>query len=440
MDMTFFLTAFDPSDLPGSSVDPLGFDRSYSALANLLLPGLTNVASRPRCFAVLCAGSGIADVVATDTPRALLAERSEAVMRLERLWALGHALLQADEEDGLDSQGIRGIRYAQAHAARLRERGAVETNLDFKLLARQMPNGIIGTYGFISDGLRLLDRDTLHLTPDLGARLGEAFCKETKIHPSVKEAAVHGGKVPLRQLQEWAKRAHVSGDVEKNEAECYGEILDNHPVRARFSKLLAAHPRAPAEPELFRLSRIRKTIAKSEDTDIVEAIDAVVAFEDCYRTCVLAFERLLWMSRGVQAGGVKASELEADAVLHGAHDIVPKLVARFSNVVDHCTSTSFLSARARLLDARAFLERAARSASTEELVDVLVQQHKDVQHGKLQRGKPKSAWLVKNDGVLSLTMGRAGGLGIEAQTTDDIRPHMYRTHAADALVAAAGRS
>jgi len=48
-----FLTAYDPSDLPGSSIDPLGFERGYLYLADKISPGLTNVASRPRYFAAL---------------------------------------------------------------------------------------------------------------------------------------------------------------------------------------------------------------------------------------------------------------------------------------------------------------------------------------------------------------------------------------------------
>lgn len=39
-----FLTAYDPSDLPGGSLDPLGFERGYLCLADKILPGLTNVA------------------------------------------------------------------------------------------------------------------------------------------------------------------------------------------------------------------------------------------------------------------------------------------------------------------------------------------------------------------------------------------------------------
>ena len=54
--METFLTADDPSHLPGMSIDPFGFERSYIFLAYKILPGLTNVASPPRYFALLCAG------------------------------------------------------------------------------------------------------------------------------------------------------------------------------------------------------------------------------------------------------------------------------------------------------------------------------------------------------------------------------------------------
>ena len=34
-----FLTAYDPSDLPGGSLDPLGFERGSLFLADKILPG-----------------------------------------------------------------------------------------------------------------------------------------------------------------------------------------------------------------------------------------------------------------------------------------------------------------------------------------------------------------------------------------------------------------
>ncbi|NNB85289.1 hypothetical protein [Corallococcus exiguus] len=64
-----FLTALDPSDLPGGSVDPMGFDRGYTLLADKLLPGLTNVASRPRYLSMLCAGASLIELAVERSPR-----------------------------------------------------------------------------------------------------------------------------------------------------------------------------------------------------------------------------------------------------------------------------------------------------------------------------------------------------------------------------------
>src|SRR5438874_5144195 len=87
-----FLTAYDPSDLPGGSVDPLGFERGYLFLADKILPGLTNVADRPRYFEVLCVGASLVEEDRHRTPRELYQARLDCVLRLERLWALSCVL------------------------------------------------------------------------------------------------------------------------------------------------------------------------------------------------------------------------------------------------------------------------------------------------------------------------------------------------------------
>jgi hypothetical protein len=73
--MDSFLTAFDPSDLPGASIDPLGFERGYLFLADKILPGLTNVASRPRYFAALCVGASLCNHSADQSRRSPVALR-----------------------------------------------------------------------------------------------------------------------------------------------------------------------------------------------------------------------------------------------------------------------------------------------------------------------------------------------------------------------------
>lgn len=118
MSLDFFLTAFDPSDLPGSSIDPLGFERGYLFLADKILPGLTNVAACPRYFGVLCAGIHLAEVSPTIPSRVAYERRRDVLLRLERLWALANVLASTDEELKSDTNarlgGIRGLRYVQA--------------------------------------------------------------------------------------------------------------------------------------------------------------------------------------------------------------------------------------------------------------------------------------------------------------------------------------
>jgi hypothetical protein len=48
-----FLSTYDPSDLSGSSIDLLGFERGYLFLVDKILPGLTATAVRPRYFSGL---------------------------------------------------------------------------------------------------------------------------------------------------------------------------------------------------------------------------------------------------------------------------------------------------------------------------------------------------------------------------------------------------
>ena len=107
-----FLTSFDPSDLPGSSIDPLGFERGYLFLADKILPGMTNVASRPRYFSLICAGISLAREETEQTPQQAIVQRREAVLRLERFWALANVLARGPTQAG----GVRGVTYARDKA------------------------------------------------------------------------------------------------------------------------------------------------------------------------------------------------------------------------------------------------------------------------------------------------------------------------------------
>ena len=56
-DLRLFWTVYDPLDLASGSIDVLGFQAGYIALANKLLPGFTTVTTSPRYVSMLCAAA-----------------------------------------------------------------------------------------------------------------------------------------------------------------------------------------------------------------------------------------------------------------------------------------------------------------------------------------------------------------------------------------------
>ena len=171
MSLAFSLTAYDPSDLPGGSIDPLGFERGYLFLADKILPGLTNVANRPRYFGLLCAGVKLADVSTTSSPRQAYQDRMQSILRLERLWALANVLARDEVgNDQLPTSGLRGVSYAERKAESISNGRSARTTGEFKLLSRQVTYGAVGIYGAVAQGMHFWDRKTLLPTPDLGDR------------------------------------------------------------------------------------------------------------------------------------------------------------------------------------------------------------------------------------------------------------------------------
>jgi hypothetical protein len=67
-----------------------------------------------------------------------------------------------------------------------------------------------------------------------------------------------------------------------------------------------------------------------------------------------------------------------------------------------------------------------RSRDPEAAVAALLQRHKDVQEGKLDRGRRKSPWVVEDGGAYRLTFARVGGLDRPVTDPTGIAPHDYR--------------
>ena len=441
MQFSVFLTAYDPSDLPGSSLDPLGFERGYLHLADKILPGLTNVADRPRYFSVLCAGAFLADVSLNDPPRLQYQRRLDCILRFERFWALANVFAseQADEGD-LPVSGIRGVTYATSTVESLLRNKVRRVDAEFKMLSRQIPYGVVGIYGAVADGMRFIDRKTFTLTPDLGERLAEGFLDDSDVPRSLIKAVREDGTVPLKKLTEWGQRTHVAGEVLPIEATCLHEALNRHPIRARMADVLTLNPfEETGDSEQRRLSRVLPALtADSASQDLSEAVAAILAYEECYRIVMLGFERLLWLCRNLTAASISPSDLKSDGVLTLVCDLLPGAAKKFGQALDSSQTELFRTDLQRLEDTRRFVERAASACgSNESLTRELMTRHDDVQRGKFDRGRRKMPWLETTGDRISLTMTRVGGLSREATSPANIAPHPYRLSSADALIVAA---
>lgn len=427
-----FLTAYDPSDLPGMSIDPLGFERGYLFLADKLLPGLTNVAARPRYFSVLCAGISLSRSTVEQSPQAILTARKEMLLRFERFWALANVLARP-----AGSGGVRGVTYAKEFAADLHRRGATRTTGDYRLLSRQSQYGAIGMYASVADGMRFLNRDDFGLTPALGEVAAEALLDETAMPASLRRAIMEDADVPLSTLETWGERAHVDAVVNQREANCLHEALHSHEVRSRAVELLRKHPfQNEKDSELDRLRRIELALNRTGgDADLREAISCIIAYEACYRLALLAFERVLWVCRNHAAASVTLAELANDQVLGKVRKQLSTLVSCWFATLDRSATPGFRENLDRLDDVRRFLEAAAGSvADHSAFVEAFISRHTDVQRGKFDRGRRKMPWLERSDSRIMLTMTRAGGMNQEITRAEQLVPHPYRLGAADSLL------
>lgn len=428
-DLIPFLTAFDPAEKGGGSIDPLGFERGYLQLADQILPGLTNVANRPRYFGLLCAGALLARPE-SDRPRDQAKARLEAVLRLERLWALANVAAAKDADD--ESLGaIRGVNYARAHLRYLEENGSTRSSVDFRLLSRQSRYGAVGIYGAVADGLGLWDRDTLLPTPEFGDELGQAFLNATDA-PAVVQRIARGAddEVSLQTLRTWGARALVGMPPGTAERKVLTIAVEQNGIRRRMAEALARRPARKSEAELARLERIADALGE-KDRDLRLAIVLILAYEEAYAAALLAFERLLWASR--QEAQVQASSFASDAPFGKATGAL----RRASGRVAAASTRYFEEVHHDGLDAlgpvTAFLTEAAGSANSTALVDCVVRRHSDVQRAKFDRGRPKLPWLEITKGSLRLTFARSTERTQEPKAMADIQPHFYRTAAADAL-------
>lgn len=422
-----FLSAYDPSDLPGASVDPLGFERGYLFLADHILPGLTNAAAHPRYLSMLCAAIAISDEQHRDsggeTPRVQRQRRQDAVLRMERLWALS-VVLASDVEP----LGLRGLRDAQREARRLEERGRDTTRGDYRLLARQSQYGVLGIYGNVGERLGLVTRDPLVLGTRLGESLAGAFRRETKIRKEIVGAVGWGGEVAVSALKSWGKWAHIQGRLGAEEGARLKEALDDDPVRCRMIELLKDAPRlGEDDSELARFERIEAKIAADEEQrDIAEALRLIREYEACYRHCALVFLRFL------ARAPFDIATLDRDEVLRDSHAAVRKHTGRLQAAYTHSSLASDAN-RDRFEPVLQVLDGLSGTSNATDFGLAVLERHRLVQHAKRGGGRPKMPWLELDRKCVRLTLTAMQAIDRELTSSEEVAPHSYRTAMIDNL-------
>ncbi len=436
--LDIFLTAYNPSDLPGGSLDALGFDRGYMFLADSILPGMTNVASRPRYISALCAGISLANIETTDTPYRQREKRRESALRFERLWALANVLASRNME--VSASGIRGITYVNAEIARLDESGATWASAKYKLLSRQQQYGAFGIYGAVAEGMRFLDRRSLFLTPDAGQRLAEAFIAETNLPDAIRKAVQSNqdnADVPMEALAAWGERAHVDGTPGRDEACIIREALHREPTRSRTVALLDEFPWAKSdgedgESELRRFRRISDQLdGRGSDLDLRASFRAIVMYEESYQLLMLVFERILFLCRTAPSGAAALESIVRDEFLEAVPDTLSNAAKRLAESIEEIRETRPTLGFERIADIYHFILSSSRCDNQTALVRTVLSRHTNVQHGKFDGGRRKMPWIEEKNNSLSLTMTRSGGRQFEVTRPEEIRPHFYRTDSAE---------
>jgi hypothetical protein len=434
-----FLTGYDPSDLPGSSIDPLGFERGYLFLADRILPGLTNAASQPRYFSVLCAAIALSDRAnrnSDETPNARFARRQTAVLRMERFWALACVLASDDAPPG-----IRGVRDAQRAARKLEEKRATDTAADFRLLARQIQYGLIGIYGNVAERLCFIDRESLSLQATFGEPLAEAFFRETDPPKVLKAAIVDGGSVKLGTLRAWGERAYVAAPFGDTESRLLSLAVEEDDTRKRMVNILKqVPPKDGEETELSRLRRAAETIKdREEEQDLYQAMQLILLYEECFQHCILVFYLMLFGANNAMPNALPLSVVREDPAIASSHERLVQqaraLEAAFVNsVVAHQGEPE------RFREPLRFLNQLAATPNPLEFALTLLNRHQDVQHAKRDGGRPKMPWLEVTGDNIRPTLAVSPQVGSEPTSADDILPHFYRTGFVDNLRRGSARS
>jgi hypothetical protein len=445
-DLHAFWTAYDPLDMAGESIDPLGFMAGYISLADRILPGFTTITHVPRYLSMLCralqmALETVGEVQNVTTRRRLVIEK---IKLFERAWALSCGLVESGTAIGRrateDLRGIRAVRHwLDLH------KGKHKITASFSLLSNQVRYGGIGAYSAMLEALHFADMHSLSLRP-MGERLAEAFESPATFDLDVTR---EDGRFEKVALLEWGRLTHA-GDLSSGEARILREALqggeeaefDDETRWSMLRLIKSVDPEGETdEKRLFEDSRHGISgFNKTENTvtrDRIEtALRVIEPYENLYQAALFIFNSVRMLA--ADQSSVELRVVLKSPGLYQAYRAVSLNSGRFLDKYNNSSADrSSLGAACQSLQKLGLVELAKtfRAAKGEEaLLKELIARHHRVQEGKFDGATPKGPWIRNAPGIASRLVLTAQKFALAPwklpKRWQSIEQHPYRTWAA----------
>jgi hypothetical protein len=431
-------------DLASDSIDPLGFQRGYLALADRLLPGFTTVTGNPRYLSMLCAGLLAAEKlyprIEGQLPAKSRQQRSMILQSFEKAWALACGLTE-EIRGPAAVEGLRGIRSVRRFLASNAGRQDLSIS-NFNLLTNQVRYGGIGAYGQMLEACHFVDWNALTLR-QLGEKLATAFPG-----PTGWSADRPAERVAKDDLKKWGALASPE-QITIEEAAALREGLSggieaetDDDVRWFCLRLLKKAQISQDESEEVSLKHLVDVIQAAEltgnprRTAAVRQLMVVTAliepFEQLYQAAIFLFDEVRSNATEQPAGyaltllDAQKGSVEALRAAQRGHQALNRAFER-TKISNESVNTSIAQAMSDSGIA-ALSDGIARAATPAAAAALLIQRHLEVQSGKIDRGVQKAPWLRSEGGVARLTSQRNElRRSAHANSWRSIARHPYRT-------------
>ena len=320
---------------------------------------------------------------------------------------------------------------------------AKDAGSEFALLAQQYRYGAFGIYSGVAEQLRLLDKSTLAPTPGFGEPLGRTFVEATTDSAERKEllrACVDkSAKVRVSTLRAWGAKAYAGAPLQGQTQAVLREALLSNQQRANTLALLEGvwQQWQGHWSDVDLLMACQQRTSSASNPVLFATLEAALAYDAFLRHITLIFERVLWRCREANDAASAAAVFQDEVIL----EFAARLGERASGLLAKANQLYSLGQRDLQSRGSGVLQLAQNFAGgldAPSSVRAVVKRHARIQGGKLERGRPKQAWIEEKGSELVLT-NRSSGRSFELKTPEQVRAPDWRFRAALSFIGAVGK-